>query len=129
MAMQRLPDAELVVMQELWGMDTEATSAQIMARLEGKREWTVTTVLTLLGRLAERGFLAIRKQGKVNVYRALIEEEDYLATESASFLARLHGNSLTSLVSALYGGKAISQSDLRELQLFIDQEAKGGEVQ
>ena len=125
MAIKRLPDAELEVMQAIWALGGESTSAQIIARLEGKKDWAKTTVLNFLIRLTDRGFIATRRQGKGNIYTPVIDEETYLAAESASFLQRVHGNSITSLVTALYGGKAISNEDLDELQQFINDRGAG----
>jgi len=126
MAFKRLPDAELEVMQVIWGIGGEMTSAQIIEQLKDKKPWAKTTILNFLIRLTERGFVATHKQGKSNIYRSLIDEEAYLATESASFLQRVHGNSITSLVTALYGGKSISNNDLDELQQFINDRAGEG---
>jgi predicted transcriptional regulator len=126
MRISRLPDAELEVMQIIWecpDAESGVTSAYIMQKLEGKRNWVVTTVLNFLARLVERGFLTAKRSGKINRYTPLIQEEDYLKSESKSFLERLHGNSLKSLVASLYGGKAVSLQDLKELRQFIEERA------
>ena len=41
--------------------------------------------------------------------------------ESVSFLDRVHQNSLKSLVTSLYDGKAISAADAAELRQYLDQ--------
>jgi len=124
MAIPRLPDAELEIMKIIWRHDEgETTSAYIVERLEGKREWAITTVLNFLARLVDRGFLAVRRSGKVNVYTPLIREEAYLESESKSFLRRLHGDSLKSLFASLYDGEAISAEDLNDLRRYIDEKA------
>lgn len=121
----RLPDAELEIMKIIWESGGECTSVYILEKLQGKKDWVLTTILNFLTRLADRGFLTIRKVGKTNVYKPVIDETAYLESESRSFLERLHGNSFKSLVSALYSGNAISQEDLQELQHYIDEKAKG----
>ena len=124
MTIPRLPDAELEIMKTVWKNDeTETTSAYILEKLEGKKDWAVTTVLSFLARLAERGFLSVRRSGKTNYYTPLIDEKTYLERESKSFLERLHGNSLKSLVTSLYSDDAISLEDLEELQSFINEKA------
>ena len=123
MSIPRLPDAELFIMKIIWQAGGEVTSAQLMSELNGKQKWVLPTVLNFLSRLVERGFLSVRKNGKINVYIPIIAEQDYLECESKSFLERLHGNSFTSLVTSLYDGKTISQDDLAELQAFIIQKA------
>jgi len=123
MNIPRLPDAEFEIMKIIWAEGEETTSAVIMEKLEGKKDWALTTVLNFLARLTDRGFLSVRRNGKSNIYTPLIGEEDYLESESKSFLERLHGNSLKSLMAALYGGKAISRDDLEELKRYIDDKA------
>lgn len=127
MATPRLPDAELDIMKIIWAGDGETTSAYIMEKLEGKKDWAVTTVLNFLARLVDRGFLTSRRSGKTNIYTPIIGETEYLESESKSFLERLHGNSITSLVASLYGGESISRDDLDELRRYIDE--KAGDVQ
>jgi predicted transcriptional regulator len=109
-----------MIMNIIWHAKREVTSAEVAKTLESQKDWSVTTILTFLSRLAERGFLTVRKDGRMNVYKAIIEEAAYIESESKSFLERFHGNSLTSLVAALYDGRAISKQDLNELREFID---------
>jgi len=123
MNIPRLPDAELEIMKIVWAENGETTSAAIMEKL--KKEWAATTVLNFLARLIDRGFLSVRRNGKSNIYAPIICEEDYLESESKSFLEKLHGNSLKSLVASLYGGKAISRGDLDELKQFINDQSGG----
>lgn len=51
---QRLPDAELEVMQALWSCTSPASRATIENILRKSRPMAATTVLTLLIRLTER---------------------------------------------------------------------------
>jgi len=59
--------------------------------------------------------------GRINIYEPLVKKEDYIKEESRSFLQKLHNNSLTSLVAALYDGKSISKEDLEKLKRFIEE--------
>jgi predicted transcriptional regulator len=123
MAISRLPDAELEIMKIIWKCGGSATSFQISQELEGKREWAVTTVLNFLARMVDRGFLTVQRSGKVNIYTSIVDENEYLEMESKSFFERFHGNSLKSLIAALYSGEAISREDAEEFKRFIDEKA------
>jgi len=127
MALSRLPDAELEIMKIIWKCSGSTTSAHIVQKLEGKKDWAVTTVLNFLARLVDRGFLTVHRSGKTNIYTPVVDEEEYLESESRSFLERLHENSLKSLVASLYSGKAIARDDLEELKRYIDEKAGGAE--
>ena len=119
----RLPDAELEVMKALWSLERyPAHTGEIAARLD--KSWKAPTLLKLLSRLEERGFVAGTKEGRVNGYTPLVEERDYLARESRSFLERVHGGSLSSLVASLYPEVSLTQEDLAALERILE---KGGE--
>ena len=106
--MERLPDAELEVMQALWRQEKyPVSSAALMEELAGRR-WQTATLLKLLSRLEERGFVKREKEGRNN-----------LSAESRAFLQRLHGGFLPSLVAALMDSRAISRRDLEELEEIL----------
>ena len=118
----RLPDAELAVMQALWALgEYPAHTGDIAARL-GK-DWKAPTLLKLLSRLEERGFVAGSKEGRANGYTPLVRRDDYRASESRSFLERLHGGSLSSLMAALYPETKLSKEDVAALERILE---KGG---
>lgn len=117
MAVKKLPESEFEVMSAVWQLGEQATSDMIMEVLD--KDWKKTTLLSLLARLCERGFLNCEKKGKINLYKALVEEADYVKSESARFLKAVHHNSVTKLVASLYDGEAITKSDLEELEKFI----------
>ena len=84
-AMERLPDAELEVMQALWRQEKyPVSSAALMEELAGRR-WQTATLLKLLSRLEERGFVKREKEGRNNLYTPLVRREDYLSAESRAF--------------------------------------------
>ena len=114
----RLPDAELEVMQALWSLgEYPAHTADIAARLN--RDWKAPTLLKLLSRLEERGFVRGEKAGRVNLYTPLVEREAYVEEESRSFLERLHGGSLSSLVAALCPDTRLTEEDVAALERIL----------
>lgn len=119
MELTRLPDAELEVMQALWQVgEYPAHTGDIAANLH--KDWKAPTLLKLLSRLEERGFVRSEKDGRANVYTPLVAREDYLRVESRSFFKRLHGGSLTSLVAALYPDTRLTQEDVAKLEAILN---------
>ena len=122
----RLPEAEFMVMKEIWAADAPITSSEIMNRVGQTRGWKPQTLLTLLSRLTERGFIKARPgKGREKLFSAVISREDYLARETSAFMDEVHGRSLGSLLAALNREK-MSESDMNELQAWFDQLKKGG---
>lgn len=119
--MKRLGDAELEIMQVIWGTKDAVQASYVQEKLQGHRDWTLPAVCTAMNRLVEKLFLACEKRGRSNFYHALITEKEYKEAESRSFLDRLYNNSFTGLVAALYNGKTIGKEDLAELRKFLDE--------
>ena len=117
----RLPDAELEVMQALWVQASyPASTAELAGRLE-ERHWQLPTLIKLLTRLEERGFVRREKEGRANLYTPLVEEKEYLASETRSFLERLHAGSLPSLVAALVNSRAVTDDEVKELETLLEE--------
>lgn len=81
-------------MQAVWDCGAPATRAEIEARLPPERHMAATTLLTLLSRLAERGFVRADKAGRGALYTALVSRKEYLAGRA--------GASLTSSAAGAY---------------------------
>ena len=117
-SVRRLPDAELEVMQAGWDCESPATRAAIQEKL-ASHPMALTTLLTLLTRLAEKGFLDIQKQGRGNCYTPTVSRQDYLASQSRRFLDQLCGGSLTAFANALCHS-GLSKEELEELRTLLE---------
>ena len=122
--MQKLPQSEFEVMKAIWALPGPVTAAEVLAQLPPEKEWKVQTVITLLSRLVERGFVTTEKQGKERRYQAAVDREAYLRFETGQFLRQYHDNSFTSFVSTLYDGKQMNDTDTEELLRWLE-EKKG----
>jgi predicted transcriptional regulator len=76
-------------------------------------------VVTLLGRLEEKGYLRSEKKGKERLYYPLVSKDDYLQIETRDFFKQYHDNSLIGLVSTLYRDKQLTDEDLNDMQEWI----------
>ena len=119
-SIKRLPDGEFTILKIIWQLPTPTTSAQIMDKLGEDNHWKPQTLLTVLARLTEKGFLASVRKGRERQYRALVSEEDYLAVETSDFLKRHHGHSMGGLVKTLFQTNSLSENDLAELRDLLN---------
>lgn len=124
---KKLSNGELEVMLEVWKADGPVTGGDILKGIQGRRGWALSTLMTVLGRLEEKGYLLCDRSTRSNLYSALVEEQAYKEQEGGSFFRRMYGGSLPGLISCLYKGGAISDRDLEELKDFLEQEWKEGE--
>lgn len=117
--MKKLPDAEFALMRVIWNNPTPITTNQIISLLEDPAHWKPQTVLTLLSRLAERGFVSSERSGRERVYAPLIAQQDYLAFEADQFMERFHARSFVSLVNTLYDSQRLSDADLQAMRDWL----------
>ncbi len=115
----RLPDAELDVMLVLWHAKQPLKTAKILELLNKRKDWSISTLQSLLARLEERGFVKVQKQMRFKYYLPVISEEDYRRKETRTFLERLHHNSFKSLIATLIDTEAIDASELEEIEEML----------
>lgn len=118
---QKLPDSELDVMIALWNGHQEMTRSEIEEFVNQKKKLAPTTILTLLSRLEKKNFVSVKKEGKANLYSALVTQEEYQQQEGKHVLEKLYDNSLKNFVATLYQGKQIDQNDIEELESFLQE--------
>ena len=118
---RRLPDAELEVMQALWACNMPAARSDIEEVLFKTHPMAMTTLLTLLTRLSDKGFISIEKSGRKSYYNPTISREDYLASQSRSFFEKLCGGSLSVFANALCDS-GLTKEELAELRALLEKE-------
>ena len=116
---KRLPESELKIMQIIWREPTPVSRLTIEHALQKIHPLAPTTILTLLTRLCEKGFLSLKKEGRSNLYEPLITEREYLAVESRSFLNRLFHGSVANFATALCDS-GIKKEELEELRELLE---------
>ena len=79
----------------------------------------LTTLLTLLTRLAEKGFLSIEKSGRRSYYTPLISQEDYLASQSKNFFVKLCGRNISTFATALCDS-GLTREEIAELRTLLE---------
>ena len=119
---RRLPDSELELMQIIWQKEPPVSRTEIEAVMKDSHQLAATTILTLLTRLCEKGFLTVEKQGRTNLYTPLISQREYLASESRSLLDKLYGGSIKTFANALCDS-GISKEELAELRSLLERDA------
>ena len=119
--MNRLGDAELEIMQVIWKEKNPVTSNNILNELKGKRNWGLSTLMTVLSRLENKGYIFCDRSTRTNMYSTIIKENDYMTHESKNFLNKLYDNSIQRLISTLYSNNVIENTDLAELRQFLDE--------
>ena len=117
---KKLGEAELEIMQVVWDSGNPVTSNYILKELQERRSWQLSTLMTSLASLADKGFISCDRSTGRNLYTSIISENEYKAGASKHFLEKLYNNSIQNMITALYSNKEIKSSDIQELREFLD---------
>ena len=122
--MQQISDYEFELMKIIWANGGTALYAEIVKSLEDKgTPWTKNTIITLLSRLTNKGFLKTSKTGFRNQYIATVLETDYQEAQTQTLLDKLYEGNAKGLVSTLIQKDLLSPDDYEDLK----KQWKGGE--
>lgn len=119
---RRLPDAEQEVMQAIWACQTPAARADIEEILFKDHPMAVTTLLTLLTRLSEKGFISIEKKGRRSYYTPCISQEHYLAAQGKTFFEKLCGRNISTFAAALCDS-GLTKEEIAQLRSLLERDA------
>lgn len=119
----KLSDAEHEIMKLVWQNAPRPTLfAQLMEDLSRKgKDWQKNTLITLLGRLTNKGFLQKAKIGRKNEYMPIISEQEYNETQTRGFLKKYYGGSAAGLVSMLIQTDLLSEEEYAALRKELEE--------
>lgn len=118
---RKLPDTELEVMQAIWSCTSPVSRAEIEDILKDTHPMALTTLLTLLTRLSEKGFIRIEKVGRSSQYIPLVTQKEYLADQGNRFFKKLCGGSLSTFANALCDS-GLTKDELSELRSLLERD-------
>lgn len=121
---KRLGDAELEIMQIIWSCTDAMTANEVLERLT-QRQWQLSTLITVLKRLVDKGFLTCDKAMRLNLYSAKVTEKSFNESESKVFLERHYDSSVRRFVTSLCDTKAVSKEEMTELRDYLDHFVEG----
>ena len=120
--LQQLSDAELEIMKIVWGNPDEVTMfPYIMDGLAARgKPCQKNTLIVLLSRLMNKGFLNAKKIGRRNEYTTLISETEYQTAQTKSFLDKIYEGNVKGLVSNLISRDLLTDGEYAELKKILE---------
>jgi BlaI family transcriptional regulator, penicillinase repressor len=120
---QHLAKLQLAIMHVLWER-REATVSEVRDALAPSRSLAYTTVGTMLTKLEAKGQVTHRSEGRVNVYRPLVRQDQVCRSMVTDLADRLFNGDITQMVCHLLDGSEITQESLAELKRMIREKEK-----
>ncbi|MCR5132308.1 MAG: BlaI/MecI/CopY family transcriptional regulator [Prevotella sp.] len=115
----QLTKGEMQVMNVLWSLpDEKGFSNEIMEKMPEPKP-ALTTLLTFLKILKEKGFVNSVKVGKSHLFSAIVSRRAYTSSYMRDVRDTFFGGSFASLVSFFAEEEKLSQEDIDEILAML----------
>ena len=120
--LQQLSDAELEIMKIVWENPSKVTLfPYIMEGLAARgKPCQKNTLIVLLSRLMNKGYLNAQKIGRRNEYTTLISETEYQTSQTKNFVNKIYEGNVNDLVCNLISGDLLSEEEYQELKKLLE---------
>lgn len=113
-------DAELEVLKVLW-TSGPATVRDVAAALKRqRRRLAYNTVLTLLSRLRDKGYVSADRRETAHLFRAVVSRDDLLGSSLSALADKVCDGTASPLVLALVRDRSLSADEIAQLRQLLD---------
>jgi predicted transcriptional regulator len=119
---RRVPvsDAELEVLKVLWTTGPATVRDVASALLRQRRRLAYNTVLTLLTRLREKGYVTADRSEAAHQFRAIVTREELLGSTLSALADRVCDGTASPLVHALVRSRRFSADEIAHFRRLLD---------
>ena len=114
----KLSESEWKIMRVLWRKSPLA-AYDICQELEATETWHPNTVKTMLTRLCRKGALKTEKYKNLFLYSPAVAKADCVAEESSSFVDRVFGGAVKSMLVHFAEEEKLTDADIDELKELL----------
>lgn len=120
-----LSDGEWEILKTVWERES-CTAPDVQEALAGRREWSYSTVRTMMDRLVRKGILAAAKVRNLTLYRAVLPRDRAQRSELLRTLRRAFDGSLAPMVRLLLE-EELSGAELDRIERLLGRGRTGGQ--
>ena len=114
-----LGETEMELLQHVWALGSASVS-DVHARVLRTREVAYTTVMTVLKKLASKGYLSYAKDGNAYIYSAAQAPEAVRRDLLQGLMEKAFQGSPGALVQTLVGDESLSPDELAAIRRIVD---------
>lgn len=118
-----ISEAEWEVMNVLWEKAPQ-TANEVISSLQERTNWKPKTVRTLLDRLVKKKVVGVNQNQKLYTFFPLYSQDECQRAEAHSFIKRIYGGALKSMLVQFIQEQSLSDEDIKELRSILDEKPK-----
>jgi predicted transcriptional regulator len=117
-SLPELTESEWAVIKAVWSLEP-CPAPTVQEQLAGQRDWSVSTVRTLMERMAAKGLLTSEKLRNLTLYRSAVSRQQAQLGELRYALKNAFDGALTPMVQCLLESERLDASQLDQLEALI----------
>ncbi len=118
-----LSDQQLEIMSCIWEL-SEATVTDVWQEISKRKKLARTTVLTVMDRLAKRGWLLKKRLQNTHLYSATMQRDQVLGGMVKNLVESAFSDSPDRLMMALIDSRGITAAEADRIKAMIDASRK-----
>jgi predicted transcriptional regulator len=118
-SLTQLGETEMEVLHHVWDLG-EATVADVRERILEERDVAYTTIMTVMKKLADKGYLQYHKDGRTYVYAPAQEPDKVQHSLLRRLMESVFEGSPMALVQTLVRHEDLSDEERDEIRKMID---------
>ena len=117
-SLPELTEAEWAVIKAVWQLEP-CPAPTVQEHLAGQRDWSVSTVRTVMERMAAKGLLTSEKLRNLTLYRSAVSRQQAQLGELRYALKNAFDGALTPMVQCLLESERLDSGQLDQLEALI----------
>lgn len=117
-SLPELTEAEWAVIKAVWRLEP-CPAPTVQEHLAGQRDWSVSTVRTVMERMAAKGLLTSEKLRNLTLYRSAVSRQQAQLGELRYALENAFDGALTPMVQCLIESERLDSGQLDQLEALI----------
>ncbi|MGY3312534.1 BlaI family penicillinase repressor [Peribacillus simplex] len=118
-----ISESEWEIMNVLWDKAPQ-TANDIIVSLQESTDWKPKTIRTLLDRLVQKDVVGVDKNLRIYTFYPLYTQEECQRAETESFINRIYGGAVKSMLVQFIQEDALSDDDINELRFILNKTPK-----
>jgi len=118
-----ISESEWEIMTVLWEKKP-LTANEVISSLQERTDWKPKTIRTLLDRLVKKNVVGVNKEKRIYTFFPLYSQDECQHAEAESFVKRIYGGALKSMLVQFIQEDSLSEEDIKELRSILDPNKK-----
>ncbi|MEK5185392.1 penicillinase repressor BlaI [Solibacillus sp. FSL R5-0691] len=118
-----ISESEWEIMTVLW-KEAPLTANEIISNLQERTDWKPKTIRSLLDRLVKKNAVGVNKEQRIYTFYPLYTQDECQHAEAESFVKRIYGGTLKSMLVQFIQEDSLSDEDIKELRSILDPKPK-----